>query len=84
MFSHIRRRSDNATDDAIKRINDQLISIRRLSDKLKNVNRLSDQLSIVNNDNLSQVYRLSDQLLEEQRLVNRSVFELTLEYSNLF
>jgi len=67
----VRRRSDNATDDAIKRINDQLISIRRLSDKLKNVNRLSDQLSIVNNDNLSQVYRLSDQLLEEQRLVNR-------------
>jgi len=66
-----RRKSDNATDDAIKRINDQLISIRRLSDKLKNVNRLSDQLSILNSDNLSQVNRLSDQLLEEEQLVNR-------------
>ena len=55
-MSHLFRQSDSAADDAIKKINDQLISIRRLSDKLNNVNRLSDQLAVVN--------RLSDQLTD--------------------
>ena len=55
-MSYLFRQSDSAADDAIKKINDQLISIRRLSDKLNNVNRLSDQLAAVN--------RLSDQLTD--------------------